>query len=257
MPRFNDSDAPNWLDIVTNKRPISQTQLRKKAQMRKKFPTSRQTRDILPASPDAFSKRLVAPGRALAYTRPVSGPASARGPSDIIFFKGDIFMKTRRALAIALALAVLLGAAAFAQTAIVGGKGFDMVKQFLKDCRGTGAFFIATMDEGNQPRVRPFGALAEFEGRLYLCTGKKKEVYRQIKGNPKVEISGVVNGEWIRLTTKLVEDDRRVAKQAMLDQNPDLKGMYKVDDDVFAVLYMTDSQANILSFTGRDDLIRF
>ncbi|MBQ7262269.1 MAG: pyridoxamine 5'-phosphate oxidase family protein [Synergistaceae bacterium] len=167
-------------------------------------------------------------------------------------------MMTRKISGLALAVALaLLGTAAFAQTGIVGGKGFDMVKRFLEDCSENGAFFIATVDEEGHPRVRPFGAVAEHEGRLYLCTGKKKAVYRQIKAAPKVEISGVVDGEWIRLTTELVEDERREAKQAVLDQNPDLKGMYAVDDDVFAVLYMKGSQAEILSFAGRHDIIRF
>ena len=157
-------------------------------------------------------------------------------------------------------LTALLSAAAAAQPAsreFAGEEGRAMVKQFLRDCRNGGAFFIATMDEDNQPRVRPFGAVAEYDGKLYICTGNAKAVYRQIKANPKVEISGVARGEeWIRLTATLVEDTRVEAKQAVLDQNPDLKKLYRVDDGVFAVFYFENAQAHILSFSGRDDKIR-
>ena len=130
----------------------------------------------------------------------------------------------------------------------------DAVKDFLRGC---GAFFIATMDKDDQPRVRPFGALAKFEGRLYLCTGNKKNVYRQLKANPKVEISGVASGEWIRLEALAIEDARREARLAVLEQNPSLKKMYSADDGVFAVFYLKDARANILSFTGRDDKYAF
>lgn len=166
-------------------------------------------------------------------------------------------MKVWRLLGLAVLAMTLTGTAVFAQDTIEGPRGRDMVKQFLKDCGQTGAFFIATMDEGNQPRVRPFSALSEFEGKLYICTNNQKKVYRQIQANPRVEISGTVRGEWIRLTTKVVQDNRVEAKQAMLDQNPSLNEMYKVDDGIFVVFYFDDAQANILSFTGRNDVIKF
>ena len=38
--------------------------------------------------------------------------------------------------------------------------------QFLKDA---GTFYLATVD-GDQPRVRPFGAVVEFEGKLGSLT---------------------------------------------------------------------------------------
>ena len=151
-------------------------------------------------------------------------------------------------------VAALIATAPVSASAAGEDASLDTVKAFLSDC---GAFFIATMDKDDQPRVRPFGALAKFEGRLYLCTGNKKNVYRQLKANPKVEISGVVHGEWIRLEALAIEDARREAKLAMLEQNPRLKKMYSADDDVFAVFFLKDARANILSFTGRNDKYTF
>ncbi len=133
----------------------------------------------------------------------------------------------------------------------------ETVKAFLSQCRSGGAFFIATMDKDSQPRVRPFGALATFEGKLYLCTGNGKKVYRQLKENPKTEISGYAGGEWIRLEALAVEDTRREAKEAMLEQNPGLRKTYSADDGVFAVFYLKNAKASILSFKGRDDKYEF
>ena len=59
----------------------------------------------------------------------------------------------------------------------------DVVK-YLQEC---GTFYLATV-EGDQPHVRPFGAVCEFEGKLYIVTNNKKDVYNQMKVNGKVEI---------------------------------------------------------------------
>lgn len=119
------------------------------------------------------------------------------------------------------------------------------VFDFLKNC---GVFYIATID-GDKPRVRPFGAINIFEDKLYLQTGKSKDVYKQLEINPNVEISGMYNGKWIRLEARLVNDERRVAKKSMLDNNPELREMYSEDDPNTLVLYLENVKAKILSFT--------
>ena len=116
---------------------------------------------------------------------------------------------------------------------------------FLKGC---GVFYIATIDN-DKPRVRPFGAINIYEDKLYLQTGKVKNVSKQIEINPNVEICGMNNGKWIRIETKLIRDDRREAKQSMLDNNPELKSMYSADDDNTEVLYFDNATATIYSFT--------
>lgn len=127
------------------------------------------------------------------------------------------------------------------------------VYDFLKK---SGVFFIATID-GDQPRVRPFGALNIFEDKLYLQTGKVKNVAKQIDANPKVEISSFIDGKWLRLSGELVEDPRIEAKVSMLDANPELKGMYSADDDNTEVLYFKNVKASINSFTEEPIFIEF
>ncbi len=127
------------------------------------------------------------------------------------------------------------------------------VYDFLKKA---GVFYLATID-GDQPRVRPFGALDIFEGRLYTQTGKIKAVSKQIQANPKVEVCAFTEGKWIRIQAVLVRDDRREAKVHMLDANPTLKSMYSADDDNTEVLYFDQATATISSFTEPPKVITF
>ena len=96
------------------------------------------------------------------------------------------------------------------------------VYEFLKTA---GTYYLATV-EGNQPRVRPFGTIDLFEDKLYIQTGKVKDVSKQLAANPKAEICAFKDGVWLRVSGELVNDDRVEAKAHMLDSYPDLKGMY-------------------------------
>ena len=127
------------------------------------------------------------------------------------------------------------------------------VYEFLRNC---GVFYLATA-EGDQPRVRPFGAVDIFEDKLYIQTGKVKNVSKQLAANPKIEISGMFEGKWIRLEAVAVEDDRVEARQHMLDAYSMLKKMYTADDGNTEVLYLKDATATISSFSESPKVIRF
>ena len=124
----------------------------------------------------------------------------------------------------------------------------DRVVKFLKEA---GTYYLATVD-GDQPRVRPFGTAHVFEGKLYIQTGKKKDVSKQIHANPKVEICAFKDGVWLR-----VADDRREAKVSMLEAYPSLQGMYSADDDNTEVFYFKSATATFSSFTGAPETITF
>ena len=128
------------------------------------------------------------------------------------------------------------------------------VYKFLKDAN---IFYVGTV-EGNQPRVRPFGALNVFEDKLYILTNNKKEVYKQIKNNNKVEICTYNGKEWIRIECQLVEDESKVAKKDFLDHNEYLRKMYSEDDDLTVVFYINNVKATFTSFeTNESKEIRF
>lgn len=127
------------------------------------------------------------------------------------------------------------------------------VYDFLKKC---GTYYLATV-EGDQPRVRPFGTVELFEGRLYIQTGKSKEVSKQIQANPRVEICAFADGRWLRVAGKMVRDDRVEAKRHMLDAYPSLKSMYSAEDDNTEVLYFEEATATFSSFTEAPRTVRF
>ncbi len=127
------------------------------------------------------------------------------------------------------------------------------VCRFLNDA---GAYYLATV-ENDQPRVRPFGTAHIFEGKLYIQTGKKKPVSRQLAANPKAEVCAFLNGTWVRITGKLIEDDRREARVSMLDAYPNLKAMYDPDDGNTQVLYFADAEAVFSSFTAAPETVKF
>ena len=122
----------------------------------------------------------------------------------------------------------------------------EEVLNFLRDC---GTYYLATV-EWDQPRVRPFGTINVFEGKLYIQTGKSKKVSKQIQANPKVEISGTLDWRWIRVSWELVRDERVEAKKSMLDRYPELRGMYDENDHNTEVLYFKNATATIYSFTA-------
>ena len=127
------------------------------------------------------------------------------------------------------------------------------VVDFLKEAQ---TYYLATV-EGDQPRVRPFGTVHVFEGKLYIQTGKVKDVSRQIHANPKVEICAFKNGEWLRVSGKLVEDDRTEARRAMLDAYPELQNIYSADDGNTEVFYFEDASAVFSSFTSAPVTVKF
>lgn len=127
------------------------------------------------------------------------------------------------------------------------------VYEFLKQCE---TYYIATV-ENNQPRVRPFGTVNIFENKLYIETGKVKNVSKQLHANPKTEICGMLGGKWIRVEATLVEDARIEAKQSMLDAYPELQSMYKADDGNTEVWFLKDAKATIYSFSEQPKVIKF
>ena len=121
------------------------------------------------------------------------------------------------------------------------------VIDFLKKAE---IYYLATAD-GDQPRVRPFGTVNEFEGKLYIQTGKIKPTSKQLLANPKAEICAYRNGAWLRLSGEFIEDDRIEAKKSMLDAYPNLRAMYNENDGNTQVFYIQNATATFCAF-GKD-----
>ena len=127
------------------------------------------------------------------------------------------------------------------------------VHDFLKKAE---VYYLATV-EGDQPRVRPFGTIHEFEGRLYIQTGKIKPTSHQLAKNNKAEICAFCEGAWIRVACELIEDDRVEARKSMLDAYPNLRGMYNEDDGNTQVFYMKNAIATFCAFGKTPEIVEF
>jgi len=129
----------------------------------------------------------------------------------------------------------------------------EKVYEFLKSA---GTYYLATI-EGDQPRVRPFGTIHLFEGKLYIQTGKVKPVSKQLAANPKCELCTFQDGVWLRVAAELVEDDRVEAKKSMLDEYSNLRAMYDENDPNTQVLYLNNAVATFSSFTAATETYQF
>lgn len=129
----------------------------------------------------------------------------------------------------------------------------ESVFKFLKDA---GTYFLASDDNG-QPRVRPFGTVNIYDGKLYIQTGKKKNVSKQLHKNPKAEICAFKDDKTLRITCELAEDPRTEAKKSMLDAYPYLRGMYDENDGNTEVFYLKNATAVFSSFTEPPKEIKF
>ncbi len=132
-------------------------------------------------------------------------------------------------------------------------EAIQKVYQFLDEAQ---TYYLATA-EGDQPRVRPFGTALLYDGRLYIQTGKVKDVSKQLAANPKAEICAFKDGRWLRVAGELINDDSRDVKAAMLEKMPSLKAMYSPDDDNTQVLYFRNATATFSSFTDAPETVKF
>lgn len=132
----------------------------------------------------------------------------------------------------------------------------DAIKRVYDFLDKAHTYYLATV-EGNQPRVRAFGTILCFDGKLYIQTGKVKPVSKQIAANPKVEICAFQAGEWVRISCELFNDDNRNVKVAMLEKMPSLRAMYNEDDGNMQMLYMKNAEATFSSFTKSPETVTF
>lgn len=130
------------------------------------------------------------------------------------------------------------------------------MNEVLKFLTDNPTFYIATVD-GDVPKVRPFGLVIEFEGKLCFCTNNQKDVYKQLKANPNFEVCTTSKtGEWLRLKGKAVFNTSKQSKQAALDAAPFLRNMYSVDDSIFETFYIQNAEATFSDMKGTSRTIK-
>ena len=125
---------------------------------------------------------------------------------------------------------------------------------FLNDA---GCYFLATA-AGDDVSVRPFGSNLLFEGRLYMCTGDFKDVYKQLCANPKIAIAALgEEGKWLRITGNIVFDTRPEPVEAMYRLIPSLKELYDEKERKLQVCYIENGCAQFYSADGEEEEFEF
>jgi uncharacterized pyridoxamine 5'-phosphate oxidase family protein len=131
------------------------------------------------------------------------------------------------------------------------------MKEVLEFLKQNNTFYVATVD-GDKPAIRPFGAVTEINGKLYIVTNNKKDVYKQIEKNPVVAICCMAqDGTWLRLVANVEVDPKRESRVKMLEDVPVLKTMYNPDDGIVEVLFLKDAVAVFYPPSGEPKVIKF
>ena len=126
------------------------------------------------------------------------------------------------------------------------------VYDFLEDAK---TFYLATL-EGEQPRVRPYGAMLYFEDKIYIMAFGKTNATRQIAANPKAEICAF-KGKTLRIECKLVEDNRPEVGKALVDKMPVLKPALGENGENGVMYYLTEATATFYKMMEVDEVVKF
>lgn len=129
------------------------------------------------------------------------------------------------------------------------------VKQVYDFLEKAGTFYLATV-EGDQPRVRPYGAMLYYEDKIYIMAFGKTNATRQIAENPKAEICAF-KGQTLRIACTLVEDNRPEVGKALVDKMPVLKDALGENGENGVMYYLKDATADFFKMMELVDTVKF
>ncbi len=131
-------------------------------------------------------------------------------------------------------------------------EGIEKVYDFLEKA---GTFYLATV-EGDQPRVRPYGAMLFFENKIYIMAFGKTNATRQIAANQKAEICAF-KGQTLRIECTLVEDNRQEVGKALVEKMPVLKPMLGENCENGVMYYLKDAKADFFKMMELVESVTF
>lgn len=118
-----------------------------------------------------------------------------------------------------------------------------------------GTFYLATV-EGDQPRVRPYGAMLYYEDKIYIMAFGKTNATRQIAENPKVEICAF-KGQTLRIACTLVEDNRPEVGKALVEKMTMLKLVLGENGENGVMYYLKDAKADFFKMMKLVETVTF
>ena len=127
-------------------------------------------------------------------------------------------------------------------------KGAERIDEFLNEAK---VFFLATVD-GDKPKNRPLGFHLLKDGKIYFGVGDFKDVYKQMRKNPYVEIVALVETDFLRYYGKVVFEEDYTLGQSIVAGNEFLQGIYN-DETGFklGIFHLEEATAEIRDITGK------
>ena len=131
----------------------------------------------------------------------------------------------------------------------------EATKKVFDFLEKAGTFYLATV-EGDQPRVRPYGAMLYFEDKIYIMAFGKTNATRQIENNQKAEICAF-KGQTLRIACKLVEDNRPEVGKALIEKMPVLKDALGENCENGVMYYLKDAKADFFKMMELVETVSF
>ena len=130
------------------------------------------------------------------------------------------------------------------------------IEDFFEAIKPVGPLFLGTVD-GSQPKVRPIGFRMLVDNQIYFLTGTFKDVYRQMKANPKVEFTGTADGKIYRYYGTVVFDDDDALFDKAYETMPMLKDMYENTDLEAVIFHLEDATVEYRSMMELEKTVKF
>ena len=132
-------------------------------------------------------------------------------------------------------------------------KTAEDIFEFLVDAK---VFYLATA-EGDQPRVRPYGAQLFYKGKIYIMAFGETNATHQIAANPKAEICAFNKGKTLRIECKLVKDDRPEVNKALTEKMPALRPALGDNGEKGVMYYLSEATASSYKMMELEDVVTF
>ena len=131
----------------------------------------------------------------------------------------------------------------------------EQINKVFEFLQSAGTFYLATV-EGDQPRVRPYGAMMLYEDKIYIMAFGLTNATRQIAANPKAEICAF-KGMTLRIECKLVEDNRPETQKALIEKMPVLKPALGENGENGIMYYLADATATFFKMMEPIETVKF
>ena len=131
----------------------------------------------------------------------------------------------------------------------------EATKKVFDFLEKAGTFYLATV-EGDQPRVRPYGAMLYFEDKIYIMAFGKPNATRQLANHCKAAICAF-KGQTLRIECKLVEDNRPEVGRALVAKMPVLKDALGENGENGVMYYLKDAKADFFKMMELVETIKF